>query len=75
MFPSWLYHWVHPYGGETPRIAISFNASIGAQATDEAGIDEGRATTVASDITDQIPANVIDWAATLEGLNTNADKV
>ena len=27
IFPSWLFHWVHPYAGETPRIAISFNAS------------------------------------------------
>lgn len=27
IFPSWLYHWVHPYSGETPRIAISFNAT------------------------------------------------
>ncbi len=27
IFPSWLYHWVHPYAGCTPRIAISFNAS------------------------------------------------
>ena len=26
LFPSWLYHWVHPYAGQTPRIAISFNA-------------------------------------------------
>jgi uncharacterized protein (TIGR02466 family) len=27
-FPSWLYHWVHPYAGQTPRIAVSFNASL-----------------------------------------------
>jgi len=27
IFPSWLYHWVHPYAGHTPRIAVSFNAS------------------------------------------------
>jgi uncharacterized protein (TIGR02466 family) len=27
IFPSWLYHWVHPYTGRTPRIAISFNAT------------------------------------------------
>lgn len=30
VFPSWLYHWVHPYEGQTPRIAVSFNASVGA---------------------------------------------
>ncbi len=28
VFPSWLYHWVHPYTGQTPRIAISFNAAL-----------------------------------------------
>ena len=75
MFPSWLYHWVHPYAGETPRIAISFNASIGAHAVDEAGIDEERAAPVATDITHQFPANVIGWTATVEDLNSHADKV
>ena len=29
IFPSWLYHWVHPYEGQTPRIAVSFNATLG----------------------------------------------
>ena len=75
MFPSWLYHWVHPYAGETPRIAISFNASVGAHVVDEAGIDEKRAAPVATDITHQLPANVIGWAATVEDLNGHADKV
>lgn len=28
LFPSWLYHWVHPYSGHTPRIAVSFNATL-----------------------------------------------
>ena len=28
IFPSWLYHWVHPYMGQTPRIAVSFNATV-----------------------------------------------
>ncbi len=32
IFPSWLYHWVHPYAGCTPRIAVSFNASLAVQA-------------------------------------------
>jgi len=27
IFPSWLFHWVHPYNGKTPRIAVSFNAT------------------------------------------------
>ena len=29
IFPSWLFHWVHPYAGESPRIAVSFNAALG----------------------------------------------
>jgi uncharacterized protein (TIGR02466 family) len=28
IFPSWLYHWVHPYAGHIPRIAVSFNATL-----------------------------------------------
>jgi uncharacterized protein (TIGR02466 family) len=32
IFPSWLYHWVHPYAGCTPRIAVSFNASLAVRA-------------------------------------------
>src|SRR5579871_2378316 len=66
VFPSWLYHWVHPYTGDTPRIAVSFNATIRAHAIDEAGVDEGRDATVATDMTHQFPANVIGWAATVE---------
>jgi uncharacterized protein (TIGR02466 family) len=31
IFPSWLFHWVHPYAGQTPRIAVSFNATTGAE--------------------------------------------
>jgi hypothetical protein len=33
IFPSWLYHWVHPYAGQLPRIAVSFNATLGAPDT------------------------------------------
>jgi uncharacterized protein (TIGR02466 family) len=33
VFPSWLYHWVHPYVGQSPRIAVSFNATLGAPGT------------------------------------------
>jgi uncharacterized protein (TIGR02466 family) len=36
IFPSWLYHWVHPYAGQTPRIAISFNATLASLAPFEA---------------------------------------
>lgn len=28
LFPSWLYHYVHPYQGEDARISISFNAVV-----------------------------------------------
>ena len=35
VFPSWLYHWVHPYAGQTPRIAISFNATLAPVAANE----------------------------------------
>ena len=28
MFPSWLYHFVNPYTGRTPRISIAFNIRI-----------------------------------------------
>jgi hypothetical protein len=28
VFPSWLCHWVHPYPGHTPRVAVSFNATV-----------------------------------------------
>jgi uncharacterized protein (TIGR02466 family) len=34
IFPSWLYHWVHPYRGHTPRIVVSFNASVAAAQRD-----------------------------------------
>ena len=69
VFPSWLYHWVHPYAGGTPRIAISFNATIRAHAVDEAGIGEERAATVAIGTTHEFPANVMGRAATVEDLS------
>jgi uncharacterized protein (TIGR02466 family) len=40
VFPSWLYHWVHPYVGERPRIAISFNATKAAQSANQTGAGE-----------------------------------
>jgi uncharacterized protein (TIGR02466 family) len=36
VFPSWLYHWVHPYTGQIPRITISFNAALMAVGTGQA---------------------------------------
>jgi len=75
MFPSWLYHWVHPYAGETPRIAVSFNATVGTHAVSETSIGEGRAGPIATDITHHAPANIMGWAGTVENLNSHADKV
>ena len=40
VFPSWLYHWVHPYAGQTPRIAVSFNVMLAAAATADESIAE-----------------------------------
>jgi hypothetical protein len=34
IFPSWLYHWVHPYAGQTPRIVVSFNVAVGVAANE-----------------------------------------
>ena len=45
IFPSWLYHWVHPYAGQTPRIAISFNAMMAPVGAVAASIAEGVAAT------------------------------
>jgi hypothetical protein len=39
VFPSWLYHWVHPYFGELPRIAVSFNVGLRAR-TEASGVIE-----------------------------------
>jgi uncharacterized protein (TIGR02466 family) len=44
IFPSWLYHWVHPYVGHTPRIAISFNATLATLAPFKAGTADVVAT-------------------------------
>jgi hypothetical protein len=41
VFPSWLYHWVHPYAGQSPRIAVSFNATLGAPDTVQTCIRKG----------------------------------
>jgi uncharacterized protein (TIGR02466 family) len=44
VFPSWLYHWVHPYVGQSPRIAVSFNAALGALDSTKTGIAEAIAS-------------------------------
>lgn len=28
LFPSWLYHYVHPYRGTRPRLSVAFNVTI-----------------------------------------------
>jgi uncharacterized protein (TIGR02466 family) len=40
VFPSWLYHWVHPYAGQSPRIAVSFNVALSIPATVKSSIAE-----------------------------------
>lgn len=59
IFPSWLSHWVHPYRGETPRIAVSFNATIGAHAADQAGSGKAMMPSVAPEILHQVPGDVL----------------
>ncbi|MCI0389468.1 MAG: 2OG-Fe(II) oxygenase family protein [Acidobacteria bacterium] len=44
VFPSWLYHWVHPYAGQTSRIAVSYNATLGAPATVKTSLAEAIAS-------------------------------
>jgi hypothetical protein len=43
VFPSWLYHWVHPYAGQSPRIAVSFNVTLPAPDTAKTRIIEATA--------------------------------
>jgi uncharacterized protein (TIGR02466 family) len=40
IFPSWLYHWVHPYAEQSPRIAVSFNVTLSIPATVKSSIAE-----------------------------------
>ena len=59
IFPSWLYHWVHPYAGHTPRVAISFNVTTGALAADRtsvAGTVPGHAFQAQAAVVDSLTA-------------------
>jgi uncharacterized protein (TIGR02466 family) len=49
IFPSWLYHWVHPYTGDTPRVAISFNATTETSAETNASAHARNDTGVKTD--------------------------
>ena len=62
VFPSWLYHWVHPYAGERPRIAVSFNATVEVRPMEQAWSSEA----AASDIAHKIPCDVGIVAVTRE---------
>jgi uncharacterized protein (TIGR02466 family) len=68
VFPSWLYHWVHPYAGERPRIAISFNATIAAHAAEQVQSNEA----VAPAIAHTLPGNGGIAGATPEGVLCHA---
>ncbi len=51
IFPSWLYHWVHPYMGDRPRIAVSFNATAAARPPIEsATVDTGESERQAGNV-------------------------
>jgi len=54
LFPSWLYHWVHPYAGETPRIAVSFNAAVQTSGANQAATSEEIASTDIKPHADQL---------------------
>ncbi len=68
-FPSWLYHWVHPYAGQTPRIAVSFNATLGAPATVKTTIAETNAIDEVETSTAQCGHNGSHVAVTAENPN------
>ena len=74
MLPSWLYHWVHPYTGKAPRIAISFNATLGAHTAEQAQSSEGTASSFASDIAQKRPGYVALAAGATEGLLSHANQ-
>jgi uncharacterized protein (TIGR02466 family) len=50
IFPSWLFHWVHPYDGMTPRIAISFNVAMAREASASPVANGGRSDSYAPPI-------------------------
>ncbi len=50
IFPSWLYHWVHPYAGHTPRIAVSFNATVASGGGVKASTADDRANEIATQL-------------------------
>jgi uncharacterized protein (TIGR02466 family) len=57
IFPSWLHHWVHPYAGRAPRIAVSFNATCGAPAPAR----DSTAAVIAADAIPADTASVSTW--------------
>ncbi|HEX7961011.1 MAG TPA: 2OG-Fe(II) oxygenase family protein [Terriglobales bacterium] len=73
VFPSWLYHWVHPYAGQTPRIAVSFNAALGVPAPDQVSTGGETATYAIETSSAQLSSNGTDRAATVEDLNRHVE--
>ena len=74
LFPSWLYHWVHPYAGERPRIAVSFNAAVEAQAIHQAGTSEEMATyPIETHTAPQHSRNGTDLTAAVEDLDSHIE--
>lgn len=74
VFPSWLYHWVHPYAGETPRIAVSFNAAVQALAAHPAAKnDEIAANQIKAQTTQQHPHNGSGLIKELEDLSSHVE--
>ncbi|MFL6352503.1 MAG: 2OG-Fe(II) oxygenase family protein [Bryobacteraceae bacterium] len=66
IFPSWLYHWVHPYTGQTPRIAISFNATVASAAEVKASAPElsPRGAAAGMEANEQNAAPIFQYSST-----------
>ncbi|PYY18856.1 MAG: hypothetical protein DMG60_06830 [Acidobacteria bacterium] len=74
LFPSWLYHWVHPYSGETPRVAVSFNAAVDMLAARQASTSEEIvADPIENNATQRVSRNGTDLTAALEDLNSHVE--
>ena len=75
IFPSWLYHWVHPYAGSTPRIAVSFNASEEACTADQTSVEDRTFSSVTSNASQKTPVEFIQTAAISEDFTSHVVKV
>lgn len=74
LFPSWLYHWVHPYAGQTPRVAVSFNAALEALPARKVNSSEEIVTNpIETHTTPRHSRNGTGLAAVLESLNSHVE--